>query len=317
MADILTVTINPAIDIAASIDRLEADVKLRCADPHTDPGGGGVNVARALKALGADSDAFVTIGGPTGELLLRLLEGEGVNVLRFPIDGVTRQSFTINETATGRQYRFILPGPDWSEPLWRKALSEIIRLSADKAYVVLSGSLAPGVPDDFYLQIARGIADAPTRIILDTSGPALGAALKQERSAFFCIRMNRTEAKAFAGCDLDSPEHAQACAQELAKRDIAQIVIVTMGEKGAALASAEEAFFVAAPRVETVSAVGAGDCFVAAFTLGLSQGWPLKRAGGYGAAAAAAAMMTPATVLCRRTDTDRLFAEILKAGRAY
>ncbi|MGE0408585.1 MAG: 1-phosphofructokinase family hexose kinase [Amphiplicatus sp.] len=311
MARILTVTVNPAIDIAASVDRLEADLKLRCADPHTDPGGGGVNVARALRNLGAESDAFVAAGGPTGELLLQLLAKEGVNAIQFPVDGVTRQNFAINETGTGRQYRFILPGPDWRESAWRRALAAIIRLSTDKAYVVLSGSLGPGMPADFYLKAATSFAGTSARVILDTSGPALGAALEQDQAAFFCIRMNRKEAGAFAACALQSPEQAQACAQMLVKRNIAKIVIVTMGEKGAALASADKTFFIPAPRVKTASAVGAGDCFVAAFTLGLWQNWPLKRACAYGVAAASAAMTTPATQLCRPTDTAQYLTEIL------
>lgn len=309
MTDILTVTLNPAVDIAASVRQLEARGKLRCHAPHVDPGGGGVNVSRAIRKLGGDSLAFTAIGGPTGDWYMDLLKREGVDTAPFTIRGHTRQSFAVTEDQTGRQYRFVLPGPEWSADECARALTQIADLSKDKSYVVLSGGLPPGVPDDFYVRIAKSMRNKTTRVILDTSAAALAAAVEEPPHPFYCIRMNWSEAQQL-GESLFGETDAASLARTLIDRQAADVVIITRGEKGAVLAAENDLFSITPPQVAVVSAVGAGDSFIGAFTLALSRGFSLHDACRYGVAAAAAAMTTPATELCKKDDVLRYFSEI-------
>ncbi len=312
MSGIVTVTLNPAVDIATEVDVLTAGRKLRCEEPHTDPGGGGVNVSRAVKILGGESTPFVAAGGPTGDLVLWLLETEGIKAVSFPIDGLTRQSFSVREINSGEQYRFVLPGPEWSEDMSRRALAEIVTLAADKDYLVVSGSLPPGIPDDFYIQLTKALSTNSVRVILDSSGPALAATLEQSTHEVFCIRFNRLEADEIAKRDLSDVEAIEAFAHDLIDRKITAVIIVTRGSDGVILVSKNETICVAPPIVETVSAVGGGDSFIAGFTLRLFNEDTLENACRYGVAAAASTMTTPATELCRRFDTDQYFEQVTK-----
>lgn len=310
MGKILTVTLNPAVDVAASIARLVDGPKLRCSDQYTDPGGGGVNVSRAIKKLGGESTPFIAIGGPTGDLLLRLLQDEGIEPARFTIDALTRQSFAITEKETGKQYRFVLPGPKWPNQLWRAAFDHLIALTERDGIVVLSGSLPPGIPDDFYSKVVERLEDMNAKIIVDTSGSALASLLKEDETGIYCLRLNWKEAQQLSGLEFHDLDDAYVFANELVGREIAKVVVITQGANGAIVTSRTDAFQITPPVVEINSAVGAGDSFVGAFALGMSKGWPLSKMSAFGVAAAASAMTTAATELCERSGTLRYFEEI-------
>ena len=110
MANIVTLTPNPAIDLSTSVDRVVPILKLRCAAQRRDPGGGGVNVARAVKRFGGDVEAILPVGGFTGQLLRRLIEDEGIPSRIIEVEAETREDFSVSELSTHTQYRFILPG---------------------------------------------------------------------------------------------------------------------------------------------------------------------------------------------------------------
>src|SRR5687768_862001 len=111
MNPILTLTMNPALDASSSVENVFSEHKLRCGPVRYDPGGGGINVARAIKKLGGDALALHCSGGATGAMLRTLLKAEGVAEQALEIDGWTRESLTVLESATGQQYRFVMPGP--------------------------------------------------------------------------------------------------------------------------------------------------------------------------------------------------------------
>ena len=111
---VLTITLNPALDLTTSVGRLEPRQKLRCEPPRYDPGGGGINVSRAIRKLGGDSLAFVALGGATGAQLRALLDEEGVAYTIYDSRGETRISFTVVDRSSDRPYRFVLPGPEQS-----------------------------------------------------------------------------------------------------------------------------------------------------------------------------------------------------------
>lgn len=196
---ILTVTLNPAVDVSTGIDQLRPEAKLRCSTPRFEPGGGGINVSRAIAKLGGTSTPFAAVGGVTGEMFKALLESEGHRPLWFPVEGTTRQSLAVTEQASGKQYRFVMPGPDWNEELTARALAILRDAMREASYVVGSGSLPPGVPVDFYGRLSSLAEEMDARFVLDTSGGALTASLKDARHRPYAWVMDNAEANQLAG----------------------------------------------------------------------------------------------------------------------
>ena len=308
MEKILTVTLNPALDLTTSVERLEAHAKLRCAPPHYDPGGGGVNVSRAIRELGGESCAFIALAGATGEHFRRLLDEEGITYEAWSGHGETRMTFQVGVRSDDVQYRFVLPGPEQSpkdDAALLDALASLITTGGYR-YVVASGSLPPGISPDFYARLAAIARERGARLILDTSGPAFEATLPETP---FVVKPDRFVARQLLrGGELDEATARDLAADILARRG-AEIVIITLGGDGALIATAEAAFRARPPKVDIVSAVGAGDSFIGALTFGLANGWPIEDASRYGVAAAASAVTTEATALLRREQTNRFFEE--------
>ena len=281
--------------------------KLRCGPARNEAGGGGINVARALKHLGAQSRALHFCGGPTGAVLRALLDLERIEHTAIAIEGWTRQSVTITETATGQQYRFVMPGPTFADSEWRGARAHLAELEATPDLIVASGSLPPGVPDDFYGQLARTVSARGSRLILDTSGRALAAALG---AGVFLIKPSLRELRNLTESSLEHEPEQDAAAREIVARGGAEVVVVSLGAAGVLFATEAGCERLRSPTVPVRSKVGAGDSMVAGITLGLARDYSLRDAVRLGIAAGAASVMTPGTELCRGEDTERLFQQI-------
>ena len=309
MTPILTVTLNPTVDLSITADHVEPERKLRCSRPETDPGGGGINISRAILELGGHSTAFVAVGETTGDKVMRLLAEAGIGLAPFPAPGETRQSITVTDSSTGEQYRFVMPGPDWGSADVSRALGRIARAAPENGIVVLSGSQPPGVPDDFPTRLTERIARTKARFFLDTSGKALHRLLETCCKPADVLRMDDLEAEDLAGRALPTRKDSADFAQSLVARGIARAVIVARGGDGNVLATPEGRWVAEAAKVKVVSKVGAGDSFVAGFTLALARGKHLPEALRYGAAAASSAVMHPATDLCKARDMRRLLPQ--------
>jgi 6-phosphofructokinase 2 len=303
MHKILTVTLNPALDVATAVPRMLANRKLRCEAARLDPGGGGVNVSRIIRRFGGASTAFVALGGPTGRMMRELMQAEGLDLAAFPIAGDTRQDITIDETARRRQYRLVLPGPRWSGKEVKAALAEIERLARRHDYVVASGSLPPGVPEDFYARLARIVRRQGGRLVLDTSGAPLTCALE---AGVFLVKPNHIEFRDLGAAARSDWKSMARVGQRLRAQGRAEAMIVTRGDKGALLIAPDGAWRLQAPQVKVASLVGAGDSLIGAVVLGLARGNSLLDAARRGVAAAAAAVETPGTELATRAETLRL-----------
>jgi 6-phosphofructokinase 2 len=296
--------LNPALDMATEVSEILAGHKLRCTDPLLDPGGGGLNVSRAIRALGGDSLALVAIGGLTGDRLAGLIRAAGVTFLSILGPGETRLSLTVTEETTGRQYRFMLPGPVWGAAE-RARVFTLLRATARPGGIsVISGSQPPGVPSDFPAQLAESMPGS--RVVLDTSGKPLNEAVKNCIAGLEVLRMDSEEAEGLVGHPLVSRQDTADFAQGLARRGVAKKVIVARGADGNVLATADRRLFSPAPKVRVRSTVGAGDSFVAALVLAMARGQADDEALAMGTAAAAAAVITDATQLCRPEDVMRL-----------
>lgn len=304
---ILTLTLNPALDMATTVAELVPGDKLRCAEPVLDPGGGGLNVSRAIRALGGDSLALVALGGLTGDRLAGLIRAEGVTFLALLGPGETRQSLTVTEAATGRQFRFMMPGPTWGAAERARVFTLLAATARPGGLSVISGSQPPGVPADFPAQLAASMPES--RVVLDTSGPALAQAVADPIPGLEVLRMDGAEAEGLAGRPLPGLTDTADFARSLVARGVARRIIVARGAEGNLAASDAGCLFAPAPRVKVRSTVGAGDSFVAAFVLALARGQDDGQALAMGSAAAGAAVMTDATGLCRAEDVMRLLPE--------
>jgi len=304
-APILTVTPNPALDVSTTVDRVVAEHKMRCGPTRLDPGGGGVNVSRVVRNLGGRSQAVYAAGGPTGQAYRDLLEREGIVGRVVRIAQSTRESFTVDETASGQQFRFVLQGPHLSEPEWRALLSAVADELPVGGFVVPSGSLPPGVPVDLYAQIARVARENDVRCVVDTSGEALRAALDE---GVYLIKPSKRELGELTGRALDDEAGLVDAARELIGAGRCEVVALTLGGAGAVVVAAGEVLRLTTPRVEVQSTVGAGDSFLGAFVLRTAQGWDRRAAFRAAVAAGSATAALPATELCGADEVARLEA---------
>lgn len=308
MTGIVTLTLNPTVDLAVTTEQVRPDDKLRCSPPQRDPGGGGVNVARAASRLGADTLAVVPVGGPSGQRLRRLLEAEHLPLATIDIGGETRESWTVDERSSQDQYRFVLPGPPLS-PDEVDACIAAVREHAE-TLVVASGSLPPDVPTDTWGRLVRACAAEDCRSIVDSTGDALRAAVD---AGVWLLKPNLRELSQLVGRDLEDDSQIRAAARELLGGGT-EAVVVSMGAGGALLVTAEGTDHVRSPTVPIRSRVGAGDSTVAGIATALLRGDDLPTAVRWGVAAGAAAVMTDGSELCRGEDTERLFAELDSAA---
>ena len=303
----MTVTMNPAIDVSTGVGRVISDRKLRCGTPTYEPGGGGINVARAIRRLGGSAVALFPAGGPAGRLLEELLDSEGVERLAVPIAGWTRENLNAREEETGRQFRFVMPGPRLSVSEWRACLEEVARIRPFPEFLVASGSLPPGVPEDFYVYLAGLARERGARLVVDASGPALSRAL--EEGVYLCkpsLREFQEWTGERAGGEADWKRHARRAVEQGA----CEVLVLSLGAGGVLWVSKDNEERLAAPAVAAVSSVGAGDSMVAGIVAWLSAGRSLSEAVRFGVAAASAAVMNPGTQLCRREDAERLVAGV-------
>lgn len=303
MQTILTVTLNPALDLATSVEHMTPGRKLRCHGARLDPGGGGVNVSRVIRRFGGRSTVFAALGGPTGRTLLELMRKDGLDVIAFPVRGDTRQDITIDEAARKRQFRLVLPGPRWSRQEARAALVEIERLAAEHEIVVASGSLPPGVPEDFYAKLAHIVRRQGGRFVIDTSGAPLEHALE---AGVFLAKPNHVEFAELAGAKRADWRGMALVGRRLRERGQAEAIIVTRGAKGALAILPDGAWRLQAPKVTVASMVGAGDSLIGAAIVSLARNKSLLEAARIGVAAAAAAVGAEGTELAHRTETLRL-----------
>jgi 6-phosphofructokinase 2 len=308
MPDIVTLTLNPTIDTSSSTEYVSAEQKLRCRQPHDDPGGGGINVSRAIKKLGGESRAFYPAGGWYGEKLKELLDREKIGHVPIHIQEATRQDVIILEERTQRQFRFQMPGPQLREEELEACCDALSAISPKPGYLIASGSLPPGVPTDFYSRIGEMAQKFGSRYIVDTSGQALLAAL---RSGAFLLKPNLNELQALARRKIENGYEMEKAAREVLENANVEVLVISFGAGGALLVTRDECEHMRAPTVPVRSKVGAGDSMVGGIVLKLSQGESLREAVRYGVAAGTAAVMTPGTELCRRDDVERLYQHML------
>ena len=312
MPPLITLTLNPALDLATTTERVTPTHKLRCSPAQRFAGGGGINVARVLHRLGSDVQAWALAGGAAGVQVRQLLTDEGVPTAIQPIAGDTRENFSVVETTTGQEFRFVLPGPTVRTSEWQAcldALNALLTAATAPRWLIASGSLPPGVPDDFYARLAPGARAHGTRLVVDSSGPPLAAALQ---AGITMVKPSLRELRELLQQPLTSAADWCTAAQALVHAGQTEIVALSVGEQGAVLATREGVWQAPALNVPAATGTtGAGDCFLAALVWALDRGDAPPQALRWGVAAGAAALLSPGTALAQAADMHRLQPEVI------
>lgn len=303
---------NPAMDIYMVVDKLEADKKLRGHSPRTEPGGGGINVSRAIAKLGGQSTAIFTHGGYIGDGYSLMLANENFEQLPVWVKNNTRQNFIVREESSGCLYRFGTPGSPLEETECHSILEKIRGLK-DAEFFVASGSLPPGAPDDFYVEVAHTVRENGLKLVLDTSGKPLAEILK---ASAYLIKPNKDELEALTGRKAENEAGQRDALKHLMNEHDVENIVLSLGAKGAFLATKGEIHHFQAPRVEQKSSVGAGDSMVAGIVHSLAAGNNLDDAVLFGIACGSAAIMTPGTELLRKAEAEKLFNEMQASNHA-
>lgn len=304
---VVTVTLNPAVDLWFRIDRMQAGPKLRCRDVRRDPGGGGVNVARVVRRLGGRALAVVAAGGPSGAELEAMLRRERVPARVLRIAGNTREDFTAEDHSTGAEYRFVMPGPKLRRSECKAVLAAVENLEPAPGILVASGSLPAGTSCSLYRQIALWARARGVRFALDTSDKGLREGLA---AGVWLVKPNLAELEALHGGPLADVQARLAACRVLVDTGGAEIVALSMGAKGALIVTRTEAWCAKAPRVRLVSTIGAGDSFTGGLIHALAAGLPIPEALRWAVAAGTATLHTPGTELCRASDVETLRARV-------
>lgn len=260
-----------------------------------------------LHRLGVRTTAVVALGGMPGEILRAELEAEQVPMVAVPTAADTRRSATVLAVSTAEHYRLVTEGRGLAEREWRAAVSAVATSGRDTEFVVVSGSLPPGVPAAVIDEIGAVAHRLGARLVVDSSGPALRAAVD---AGAFLVKPNRRELAELAGA---GPElDVAAAARGLLDRGV-HAVVVSLGSDGALLVAHDVEVHVPTAPVAVVSAVGAGDSTLAGILAGLVEGRSPADALRLGMAAGAAACLTGGSELCRPADVRRLHAVLAGA----
>jgi 6-phosphofructokinase 2 len=303
MSSIVTITFSPCIDKSTTAPSVVPEKKLRCVQPVLEPGGGGINVARAIKKLGGAATAIFPSGGYTGKFFNYLLSKEDIDSVIIETSAETRENFIVVDDSTGNQYRFGMPGTLLKEDEWRACIEKISSIP-DVKYLVASGSLPPGVPHDVFAILARLAKKANIRLIVDTSGEPLKEASDE---GLFLLKPNIVELAFLAGKKELQQNEVKEIARKIITNGNVEVLVVSMGEEGCILVTDTIAQKITPPEIEGKSTVGAGDSMVAGIIHFLSQGKDITEAVKYGVACGSAATMNPGTELCNKDDADRLY----------
>lgn len=309
MSSIITITFSPCIDKSTAVAALVPEKKLVCATPKLEPGGGGINIARAIKKLGGAATAIFPSGGYTGKYFNHLLEKENIPAVIIETANETRENIIVVDEATNNQYRFGMPGTGLTAAEWKKCLLAVEEMS-DVEFIIASGSLPPGVPDTIYALLAKIAKSKNAKFIVDTSGEALKHAAAE---GVYMLKPNLGELSSLAGKKEIQPGEVKTIAREIIAKGNCEVIVVSMGADGAMLVTAEIAGIFKPPAVERKSTVGAGDSMVAGIVFYLAQGKDLTQSVQYGVACGTAATLNAGTELCKKEDADRLYTLIQSA----
>lgn len=303
MPTIITITFNSCIDKSSSVDALLPDKKMRCTAFKNEAGGGGINVAKAVKKLGGNALAIFLAGGYTGILLENLLKAENIETLVIDTGVDTRENIMVVDRATNLQYRFITPGNPVKETHWKQCLDRLEKLSGVE-FIVVSGSMQQGFPQDIFERISTIAKQKNAKLIVDIPAETLKAYTIRDA---YILKPNLDELSMLSGKEELHGDEIITAARNVISKSICEVVIVSMGAAGALLVTKDVAEQFMAPPVKRKSTVGAGDSMLAGIVMHLSDNKNIIEAVRFGVACGTAATLNEGTQLCNKADAEKLY----------
>ena len=303
---IATITLNPSLDEHIMVHGLIPEETSRWSKRYRYAGGKGIDVSRAIHEMGSATTAYGFIGGQEGRILEILLDEEGVPFSFTPIEQETRTNFIITDTKTSQQTRIGAPGPRISKGELKRLLNKLKSIHPSPDLIAAGGSVPPGVPASIYYDIVKEAKHSGVRTILDSANQWLEEGIKAKP---YLIKPNVHEAEELLKTELSSEETIIKAALDLTKTGI-EVVVISRGKDGIIAATKKSIAKAVPPQVKVRSAVGAGDCTIAGLALKLAYGEPLIEACRLAVAMGTAAVLTPGTELCHRTDVKKLLPKI-------
>jgi 1-phosphofructokinase family hexose kinase len=302
---ILTLTANPAIDQNFTADRLAFDDRAYVQERSEAPGGRGINASTVLHSLGVETLAIAPCGGASGERFRELLGDCGFSIELVPI----RQEIRTNRSITDRQgltVKIDEKGPEL-EPDEIRALEEtVLRRLGDADWLMLCGSLPPGVPSDFYKQLIEEARKQDVRTHLDVGGTPLLDGLDARPTI---VAPNQTEAEQLSDRALIMRRHFHEAADHI-RRMGAETVVLSLGSRGAVLAHEGGVTEVIPPRIDAVCPIGAGDALNAAVLWATKNGSDMQDAVRWGVAAGTASARLPGLGFANLEQIREVYAEV-------
>ena len=306
---VATVTVNPALDVTLTVDRLVADTKLPVTAHRRDPGGGGINVSRMLARLGVASKAVVLAGGPVGDELLAGISADDptqlIQVAALPASDNTRENVSVIVSSASDQYRRVVPGPPVADP--EALIDLVVEAVGQTRFVMLSGGLAPGLAPSFYRLLAGRLSDRT--VVVDALEPATVA--QAFAGGAEVVKPNEHELASLVDTGAGSVVELAAAARAALDRGRVGVAVVSLGPRGALVVPrVGGAVWLAAPPVCVRSTTGAGDSMVAGIVAGLAGGQSVAMAARLGVAAGAATVEMGGTQLGERGRIEQLLSLI-------
>ena len=297
---IYALSMNPSWDKTASIARFQLDAPNRIQTERLDVGGKGVNVARVAQELGEETEL---VGFDfAGEPMKTAMAQEGIPCKLFPLRGEMRVNLKLRETETGRTIEINERGAAVAENDLQAVLHGLLESARTGAWYALSGSLPPGAKPDTYRRFCGAIQAWGCSAAVDCDGEALREAVQTKPAL---IKPNIQEFCELTGVHPENEREVLNACRALCSQGVGRVCL-TWGGKGAWLVSAKEAWACSAAKIEPQGTQGGGDTMLAALLTALSRGMSDPEALRFASAAAAATVMRPGTLLCRRADQETL-----------
>jgi 6-phosphofructokinase 2 len=303
---IATITLNPSVDEHILVQGLAIAQTNRWVRRRRYAGGKGIDVSRAIYEMGGSTTAYGFIGGSNGRVLEILLDEEGVPFSFTPIEQETRSNFIITDTKNTQQTRIDSPGPHIAKKELERFIRKMRKLRPSPDFIVAGGSVPPGVPSSIYYDLIKEAKSFQVRTILDSEGQWLKEGIKAKP---YLIKPNIQEAEVLLERELGTEEAVIEAAIELRKTGI-EVVVISRGEDGIVATAKGIIVKAVPPKVKVRSAVGAGDCTIAGLALKLSYGDSLVEACRLAVAMGTAAVLTPGTELCHKSDIEELLPQV-------
>jgi 6-phosphofructokinase 2 len=305
--NIITLTISPALDKNAKVDGLLPTQKLQCHSIQYQPGGGGINVSRMLNRLDEKTDCVFTSGGDTGKYLNELLLEEGVQTNSVPVKEWTRENLSVVDTQTNLQYRFGMPSHQLQNTEFDAIITFLNKRVHKADILVLSGSLPDKTPMNYYAKLIQHFASKNIKIVIDTSGQPLKEALKEK---VFLLKPNQKELAQLAGKEFLTSSEQEVFALKMVKSGRAKYVSVSLGARGAFLASKSGVIYQSVPSVSVKSTIGAGDSMVAGLIYGIQNDFTEKDILKWGVASGVATTMSEGASLASKYNLAKVLEMI-------